>query len=203
MDIFSCAPNGIFYSRVILSFLFIGLRLKKKISCEKSGTQHTNKITKQYFLGFGYKVNVRFNFCSQQAQGGMLVSSAIPFVSLFIHVIIEKALSLRTNMGSTFSVQSFINAGNCPVGPHGCRLVTLQLFQNCFPRIFVVFPMCFLAFGTVMVFISKLFPFGTDITCNLTRHCGLPLLLVKKYLSFQLELNFVFLSHFSFDNHFL
>jgi len=64
------------------------------------------------------------------------------------------------------------------------------------------FPVCFLEFGTVMLFQMKLFPFGTDITCNLTSQCGLPLLLVKKYLSFQLELNFVFLSHFSFGNHF-
>jgi len=29
-------------------------------------------------------------------------------------------------------------------------LVTLQLFQNCFPRIFVVFPVCFLVFVALM-----------------------------------------------------
>jgi len=47
------------------------------------------------------------------------------------------------------------------------RLVALQLFQNCFPRISVVFPICFLVFS-------------------------LPLLLVKKYVSSKLEVNFLF-----------
>jgi len=62
-------------------------------------------------------------------------------------------------------------------------LVTLQLFQKCFPRIPVVFSVCFL--------INKN-SFGTDITCNLTSHCGLPFLLAKKYLSSQLEFHFLF-----------
>jgi len=43
-----------------------------------------------------------------------------------------------------------------------------------------------------MVFLKKTLPFGTDINCNLTRHCGLPLLLAKKYFSYQLELNVLF-----------
>jgi len=52
------------------------------------------------FLGFGYKVNVRFNFRSRQTQAGMHVSSAILFrVSLFNRFIIEQALSHITNMG--------------------------------------------------------------------------------------------------------
>jgi len=34
--------------------------------------------------------------------------------------------------------------------------------------------------------------FGTDTACKHTRHYGLPLLLAKKCLSFQLELNFLF-----------
>jgi len=51
------------------------------------------------FLGFGYKVNVRFYFRSQQTQAGMQVSSAILFrVTLFNPVIIEKAFSQITNM---------------------------------------------------------------------------------------------------------
>jgi len=51
------------------------------------------------FLGFGYKVNVPFDFRSQQTQAGMQASSAILFrVSLFNRVIIEKALSQITNM---------------------------------------------------------------------------------------------------------
>jgi len=54
------------------------------------------------FLRFGYKVNVRFNFNSRQAQASMQVSSAMLFlVPLFNGVIIEKALSQITNVGST------------------------------------------------------------------------------------------------------
>jgi len=59
------------------------------------------------FLGFGYKVNVCFNFCSQQMQAGMQVSSAIPFhVLLFSRVVIEKALSQIVNMEHIFSAKS-------------------------------------------------------------------------------------------------
>jgi len=72
-----------------------------------------------------------------------------------------------------------------PFPPLVAGLVTLQLFQNCFPRISVVYPVCFL--------VNKN-SFGTNITCNLTRHCGLPLLLAKKNLSPHLELNFLFFS---------
>ena len=64
---------------------------------------------------------------------------------------------------STSSVQILLSGGNCPVAPSGCRppgnqpswLVTLQLFQNCFPRIFVAFPVCFLVFGAVMPLLIK------------------------------------------------
>jgi len=59
------------------------------------------------FLAFGYKVNVRYNFCSRQTQAGMQVSSAILFrVLLFNRVIIEKALSQITNMEHIFSANS-------------------------------------------------------------------------------------------------
>jgi len=45
------------------------------------------------FLGFGYKVDVRCNFRSQQTQADMQVSSAILIrVSHFNRFIIEKAL---------------------------------------------------------------------------------------------------------------
>jgi len=59
------------------------------------------------FLGFGYKVSVRFNFRSRQTQAGMQVSSAIPFhVTLSNPVIIEKAFSQITNMQHIFSEKS-------------------------------------------------------------------------------------------------
>jgi len=59
------------------------------------------------FLGFAYKVNVRFNFRSRQVQASMQVSSAILFrVSLFNHVIIEKALWQIMNMEHIFSAKS-------------------------------------------------------------------------------------------------
>jgi len=42
------------------------------------------------FLGFDYKVSVRFNFRSRQTQAGMQVSSAILIcVSLFNRIVIE------------------------------------------------------------------------------------------------------------------
>jgi len=48
----------------------------------------------------------------------MQVSSAILFyVSLFNRVIIEKALSQITNMGSTSSVQSLLSGSKFPVAP--------------------------------------------------------------------------------------
>jgi len=67
-----------------------------------------------------------------------VVLSAIPFRSShFNRFIIEKALSQLTNVRehSTFSVQSLLSGGNCPVSPLVAGLVTLQLLQNCFPRI--------------------------------------------------------------------
>jgi len=99
----------------------------------------------------------------------MQASSAIlSHVLLFNCFIIEKALSQITNMehifiaksvkrgnylvappldASTSSVQNLLRWGNCLVA----GLVTLHLFQNCFPRIFAVFNVCFLVFGAVML----------------------------------------------------
>jgi len=48
-----------------------------------------------------------------------------------------------------FSAKS-LSGSNSPVAPMVAGLVTLQLFQNCLPRISVVFPVCFLVFGAVM-----------------------------------------------------
>jgi len=53
-------------------------------------------------LGFGNKVNVRFNFRHWQMQAGMQVSSATLFVSLSNRVIIEKALSNLRTWGANF-----------------------------------------------------------------------------------------------------
>jgi len=67
-------------------------------------TQQQNNFL---FLGFGYKVNVRFNFRSRKTQAGMQVSSAILFrVPLFNRFIIEKVLSQITNMEYIFSAKS-------------------------------------------------------------------------------------------------
>jgi len=107
-------------------------------------------------------------FHSQQTLAGMQVSSAILFrVSPFNRFIIEKALLHIVNMESTSPVKSPLSKGNCPFPPLVAGMVTLQFFQNCVPGISMVFPLCFL--------VNKN-SFRTDITCNLTRHCGLPLL---------------------------
>jgi len=96
------------------------------------------------FLGFGYKVNVPFNFRSRQTQAGMQVSSAILFrVSLFNRIIVEKVLPQITNMWSTSSVQNLLSGSNFLVAPLVAGLVTLRLFQNCLPRISVEFPWYF------------------------------------------------------------
>jgi len=59
------------------------------------------------FLGFGYKVNVHFNFRSKQTQAGMQVLPVILFrVSLFHRFIIQKALSQITNIEHIFSAKS-------------------------------------------------------------------------------------------------
>ena len=68
------------------------------------------------------------------------------FVSLFNCFITEKAFSQNTNMGSTSSMESLLSGGNCLVA----GLVTLQFFQNCFPRSSVAFPVCFFVFGAVI-----------------------------------------------------
>jgi len=87
-----------------------------------------------------------------------------------------------TLVTSTSSVQNLLGGSNFLVA----GLVSLQI--------------SFLEFGISYMFSSvwccnaslNKNSFGTNITCNLTRHCGLPLLLAKKYLSSQLELNFLF-----------
>jgi len=65
----------------------------------------------------------------------MRVSLDILFrVSLFNRLVIEKPLLQITNMEHIFSA-SLLSGGNCAVALLVARLVTLQLFQNCFPRI--------------------------------------------------------------------
>jgi len=134
------------------------------------------------FLGFGYKVDVRCNFRSQQTQAGMQVSSAI-----LIRIV---AFQSHHNWESTFPYfeqgehifsENSLKRGNCPFAPLVVGLVTLQLFQNCFPRISVVFAVCFLV---------KKNSFGTDIACNFKRHCGLPLLCRKN--TFPPNKNWIF-----------
>jgi len=110
------------------------LRLKIEIFCKKKDTRHTNKVTEKFFVSFfGYKVNVRFNFCSWQTQAGTQVTSTILFrVSLFNQIIIEKALSQITNMEPIFSAKS-LKRGQLPgCPPVVAYLVTLQSFQKCF-----------------------------------------------------------------------
>ena len=102
------------------------------------------------FLGFGYKVNVRFNFRSRQTQAGMQVSSAILFrVPLFNRVIIEKALSQITNMKHIFSAKS-LKRGKLPGCSPGCGPGYPSIISECFSRISVEFPVCFLVFTAVM-----------------------------------------------------
>ena len=92
-------------------------------------------------------------------------------MSIFNRFITEKSLLLQiTNMEHIFTAMS-VKRGNCQLPPLWLRahlqckiywgeiawlpalvagLVTLQFFQNCFSRIFVVFPVCFLLFGAVI-----------------------------------------------------
>jgi len=74
---------------------------------EKRCTTHQqyNKTT-LFFLVFGYKVNVRFNFRGRQTQAGVQVLSAILFVSVFSGVITEKTLSKITNTEHIFSAKT-------------------------------------------------------------------------------------------------
>jgi len=74
----------------------------------------------------------------------MQISSAILFrVLLFNGLITEKDLSLITNMGSTSSAKNLLSGGNCPFAHLVVGLVTLQLFQNCFPKFPWYFPYFF------------------------------------------------------------
>jgi len=80
---------------------------KYRFSARKKINNTPTNEQSNFFLGFGLKVNVHFNFRSRQMQTGMQVSSAILFrVSLFNRFAMEKALGLSqvANMGSTFSV---------------------------------------------------------------------------------------------------
>ena len=120
----------------------------------------------------------------------MQVSSAILFrVSLFNRFVIEKPLSQITNMEHIFSAKSR-NHGNCPVRPPGCGSGYSSIISKLLPcNIRGISRM----FSRVWCSLNKNF-LGTDITCNPTRHSGLPLLLAKNYLSTQLELHFLFSS---------
>jgi len=117
------------------------------------------------FLGFGYKINVRFSFRSRRSQSGMQVSSAILFrVSLYNRLIIEKTLSQITNMEHIFSAKS-LKRRQLPGCSTGCGPVTLQLFRNCFPRISRMPSRVWCCNASL-----NKNSFGVDITCNLTRH---------------------------------
>ena len=138
------------------------------------------------FLGFGYKVNVRFNFRSRQTQAGLQVSSAILFrVSLFNRFIIEKALSQITNMEHIFSAKYHKPCqlpGYLPGYGSGYTLIISELLSYNFRGSSRVFSrVCCSLYKNSL---------GTDITCNFTRHCGLPLSLAL--LPVRIEL-FVFL----------
>jgi len=69
-------------------------------------------------------------------------------------------------------------------------LVTLQLFQNCFPRIYGI-SLCFHVFGVVMPLFKTL---SERTLLSTSQDTGLPLLLAKKYHCFQLQLNFLYSS---------
>jgi len=145
-------------------------------------------------LVLGYKVNVRFNFRSRQTQVVTQISSAILFrVSLFNHVIIEKVLSQITNLQHVFSAKS-LKRGQLPA----CPLPWLRawLHFNYFKMLPQNYRGIFRVFSRVSCCNASLKKnsFGTDIICNLTRHCRL--------LPVRTELS-VFLWHFSFDAHFL
>jgi len=116
------------------------------------------------------------------------------FVSLFNRFIIEKALSQNTNTGSTSPMQSLLSVGNCPVAPRWLRAwLPFKFFKiaslevSWYSRMFFPVWCCNAA-------LNNKISVGTDISCNLTRHYGLPLLFTKEYLFSQLELNFLFSS---------
>ena len=102
---FWCTPNVIFDSRVIFKFsVCLFATQNRNFLLAKRCTRHQQIKNHFLFLGFGYKVNVRFNFRSRQTQVGMQVSSGVLF-----RVPLSIALYLRkhyTNMGSTPSVQT-------------------------------------------------------------------------------------------------
>jgi len=151
----------------------------------------------QFFIGFGYEVNVRFNFRSQQTHAGMQVLSAILFRVAFQSLYNWESPFAKYEHGEHIFNAKSLKRGQFP----GCPtlvagLVTLQFFQNWFPRSSVVFSVCFFEFGAVMPLSlneQKLFRNGYYLH-NLTRHCGLPLLFTKEYLFSQLELSFLFSS---------
>jgi len=105
-------------------------------------------------LIFGYEtneVNVRFNFRSQQTPEGMQVSSAILFRVAFQSLYNWETPFAKYEHGEHISNAKSLKRGQFP----GCPtlvggLVTHQNFQNCFPRSFVVFPVCFFVFAAVM-----------------------------------------------------
>jgi len=124
----------------------------------------------------------------------MQVSSAILFrVSLFNRFVIEKALSQITNMEHVFSAKSHKpwQLPGCPGCGSGYSSIISKLLSYNFLGISGMF-------SRVCCSLNKN-SLGADITCNPTRHSGLPLLLAKNYLSTQLELNF----RFSSDTHIL
>ena len=89
---------------------------------------------------------------------------------------------------NTSSVKSFLSGSNYPVGPLGCGHVYPSIISKCFPRISVVFSVCFLVFGAVVPLQIK----------TLSER----ILLATSQDPVRIELS-VFLWHFSFDTHYL
>ena len=123
----------------------------------------------------------------------MQVLLAILSISLFSCVTIEKALSKISNTEHIFSAKS-LKQGQLPGSPLVAGLVTLQLFQNAFPEFPWNFPYVFPCLVLCCNASLTKNSVGTDVTCNLTRHCDL--------IPVRIKLS-VLLRHFSFDTYFL
>jgi len=130
------------------------------------------------FLGFGYKVDVRCTFRSQQMQAGMQALSAILIrVSLFNRFIIEKALFHISNIGSTSSAKILLSGAIARLPPW----LWAWLPFNYFKIASLEFPW----YLPYVFSLGKLFRNGNYLQPQKTLWFAIAM--PKKYLSSQLE----------------
>ena len=126
-----CMPKATFDSRVILSFVFVCLRLKKDIFCYKNDTQSTNK-TICCFSVLVIKSRSALVSVVEGRKQACRFHQPFYFVCRFAITSIEKPLSQITSMEHIFSAKA-LRQRQFPGCPTGCRPGYPSVISKLFP----------------------------------------------------------------------